>query len=249
MTYDLRLTTYDSLMSNNYFQFKQFRVEQEFCAMKVTTDACIQGAWTPILPDVKHVLDVGAGTGLLSLMMAQRSKDVIIDGIEFDKSAAGQAIENANTSFWKDRIKILEGDVRNFNVQNKYDLIISNPPFFNNSLLSDKDSKNMARHTLSLSYSDLLKVLDTHLKEDGYTSIMLPYTEYQEWEKLLAENEWFEFGRLRVRHGITAPVKRVVGLFGRKKIAVIDEQELVIRDDDNYTPAFIELLSPFYLNL
>jgi len=237
-------------MSNTYFQFKQFRIEQELCAMKVTTDACIQGAWTPVLPHVKHVLDVGAGTGLLSLMLAQRANDIVIDGVEFDKEAAMQAMENVNASPWKESIKIHEIDARNYLAPVKYDLIISNPPFFNDSLLSDKEAKNMARHTLSLSYTDLFKVVAANIAEDGYASIMLPLPEYQKWRALLAQNGWFELSNLFVRHSIAAPVKRVVGLFSRKKVLAIDEQELVIMGDGNkYTNSFVELLSPFYLNL
>ena len=218
--------------------------------MKVTTDACIQGAWTPILPGTKRVLDIGAGTGLLSLMLAQRNEDVIIDGIEFDKDASAQAKENINASPWNDRIKILEGDARNYASPYKYDLIISNPPFFNNSLLSDKESKNMARHTLSLSYSDLFKILETKLAENGYASIMLPHTEYREWKELLTQNGWFESGKLSVSNSPNVPVKRVVGLFGKKRVATINAQDLMIRDNENnYTTAFVDLLSPFYLNL
>jgi len=218
--------------------------------MKVTTDACIQGAWTPVLPHVKHVLDVGAGTGLLSLMLAQRANDIVIDGVEFDKEAAMQAMENVNASPWKESIKIHEIDARNYLAPVKYDLIISNPPFFNDSLLSDKEAKNMARHTLSLSYTDLFKVVAANIAEDGYASIMLPLPEYQKWRALLAQNGWFELSNLFVRHSIAAPVKRVVGLFSRKKVLAIDEQELVIMGDGNkYTNSFVELLSPFYLNL
>ncbi len=237
-------------MGNNYFQFKEFRIEQDLCAMKVTTDACIQGAWTPILPNVARVLDVGIGTGLLCLMLAQRNKDILVDGIEFDKDAVVQAGDNINASPWKDRVCILEGDVRDYDFVHKYDLIISNPPFFNDSLLSDNDSKNLARHTLFLSYPDLLKVLEAHLLEDGYASIMLPFTEYQEWKELLAQNAWFELGSLSVSHTITAPVKRVVGIFSKNKIAAINAQKLAVCDNDNkYTAAFIDLLSQFYLNL
>ena len=218
--------------------------------MKVTTDACIQGAWTPLMPHVKRVLDVGTGTGLLALMLAQRNKDILIDGIEFDKDAAMQAAENVKVSEWNGRLKIIEGDARNYSTLDKYDLIISNPPFFNNSLLSDKDNKNLARHTLSLTYTDLLKVLDNNLAEDGYMSIMLPFIEYQQWKELLHQNGWFEIASLSVSHSAQASVKRVVGLFSKKKLTIIGESTLVIRkDEDNYTEAFIDLLSPFYLNL
>ena len=218
--------------------------------MKVTTDACIQGAWTPVLSHVKRVLDVGAGTGLLSLMLAQRNKDVIIDGIEFDKAAAAQATENVIASHWKDRIKIIEGDAVLYTAPRKYDLIISNPPFFNNSLLSDKDNKNMARHTLSLTYEGLLEVLQNNLAEDGYASIMLPFTEYQQWKELLLKNAWHESMSLFVSNTMDTTPKRVVGLFSKTKAEKVIEEKLVLRDDgNNYSPAFTALLSPFYLNL
>src|SRR6185503_17847665 len=109
-------------MSNSYFQFKQFRIEQDRCAMKVTTDACIQGAWTPLLPRIKRVLDIGAGTGLLSLMLTQRNPGITVDAIELDKEAAGQASANVNASAWKDSINIIEGDVCNYAFGQKYDL-------------------------------------------------------------------------------------------------------------------------------
>ena len=218
--------------------------------MKVTTDACIQGAWTPLLSDVKQVLDIGAGTGLLSLMLAQRKHDIIIDAIELDSNAAGQARENIAASAWKDSINIIEGDVCNYPFSMKYDLIISNPPFFNNSLQSDKANRNMARHTNSLSYNDLLKSIADNLKDDGYASVLLPFPEYQIWKGLLQEGSWNEFDILSVSHRRHAAVKRVVSIFSKKELTAVNEHSLIIQDDaGKYTPAFIDLLSPYYLDL
>src|ERR1700739_4799939 len=101
-------------MGNSYFQFKQFTIAQDRCAMKVTTDACIQGAWTPLRPGIRRALDVGAGTGLLSLMLAQRNPDIIIDAIEADPAAAAQAAENAASSTWRDRVNIICADARDY---------------------------------------------------------------------------------------------------------------------------------------
>lgn len=236
-------------MSNNYFEFKQFRVGQERCAMKVTTDACIQGAWTPVLQDVKRVLDIGAGTGLLALMLVQRNPDLTVDAIEFDTHAAQQASENISASPWKNRINILEGDVREYSFRNKYDLIISNPPFFNNSLLSNDANNDMARHTLHLSYTELLKVITSQLADDGYASILLPFAEYQLWTTLATEAGFFEIDKLLISHTADAPVKRVVSIFSKKEPSYVDEQKLFIMDGQNYSQAFTDLLSPFYLNL
>jgi len=235
-------------MSNNYFQFKQFRVEQDRCAMKVTTDACIQGAWTPLLPGVERVLDIGAGTGLLSLMLAQRKPDIVIDAIEFDNESSVQARENGIASPWRDRINILEGDVRSYGFSYKYDLIISNPPFFSNSLLGDKEAKNNARHTLSLTYGDLLKAIAGNLSDDGYVSVLLPAVEYDQWKELMVADVWNEIGKLSVSHRPGAAVKRIVGLFSKKDTGTMCSTLTIKGDDNNYTPAFIDLLAPFYLD-
>jgi len=218
--------------------------------MKITTDACIQGAWTPVSAGITRVLDIGAGTGILSLMLAQRNPDIVIDAVEFDHDAAMQAVENVKASGWKERINVLQGDIRNYIAPARYDLIISNPPFFNNSLLSDKANKNLARHTLSLSYSDLLQAIDNNLNQGGYASIMLPYTEYLEWKEGLDENKWYESHKLFIRHKEGAVIKRVVTVFGKKRNPEIKEDTLIIKGNENlYTPEFTDLLSPFYLNL
>ena len=234
---------------NSYFQFKQFRVEQGRCAMKVTTDACIQGAWTPLQPQVRRVLDVGSGTGLLALMLAQRSADVQVDAVELDPEAAAEADANVLASPWKERINVIAGDARQYVASEKYDLIISNPPFFRNSLPSITENKRMARHTGSLAYMDLLEVIAANLADDGYISILLPDTEYAIWIDLLHENGWSEFERLSVRHRPGAGVKRVVGLFRREAAGTSIETDLVISNEEGYSSDFRKLLSPFYLDL
>jgi tRNA1Val (adenine37-N6)-methyltransferase len=234
---------------NSYFDFKQFRIEQDKCAMKVTTDACIQGAWTPILPSVRRVLDIGVGSGLLALMLAQRSQNVSIDGIEYDTDAAAQARENLTASPWSSRTSIIEADAREYRVGERYDLIITNPPFFNNSLLSDKQQKNLAKHTGSLSYAELLDAVDANLSEGGYLSILLPAAEYEVWTKLALSKGWVESGKLMVRHREEALVKRIVGLFSRVELP-LPSDSLVIQDDaGQYTADFKSLLCPFYLAL
>jgi tRNA1Val (adenine37-N6)-methyltransferase len=235
-------------MSNSYFRFKQFNIDQDRCAMKVTTDACIQGAWSPLLPQVKRVLDIGTGTGLLSLMLAQRNPDVIIDAIELDSDAAAQAKENVLASAWHDRVSVVKGDVCDCPFSHKYDLVISNPPFFNNSLLSDKANKNMARHTGFLSYVALLKVIEENLSGEGYASVLLPFAEYQVWSKLIQEAGWTEFARLFVKHTPDAAAKRVVCVFSKQALPA-KEETLVIKDDGVYTAEFTSLLSPYYLDL
>jgi tRNA1Val (adenine37-N6)-methyltransferase len=216
-------------MSNSYFQFKQFRIEQGNCAMKVTTDACIQGAWTPLLPNVRRVLDIGAGTGLLSLLLAQRRPGLV--------------------SKWKDTLQVIEADARNYTAALKYDMIISNPPFFINSLLSCSDSRNLARHTRSLSSNDLLATINNNLCEGGYASILLPTAEYNLFEVSMMEAGWYEWERLSVKHTASSAAKRIVAIISKSKPVLKVAHELIIKNERQYTSAFIQLLSPFYLAL
>src|SRR5215831_18097201 len=140
-------------MSNAFFQFKQFRVDQDRSAMKVTTDACILGASIPV-PVYGKILDVGAGTGLLSLMMAQRTQ-CDIDGVEVDEESYRQAHENFQNSPWSDRLKIVHDDFKKFNPDYKYDLVITNPPFYENSYRSANPALNAAKHNDRLPFKDL----------------------------------------------------------------------------------------------
>lgn len=237
-------------MANQYFQFKQFIIQQDRCAMKVSTDACIQGAWTPVADNVRDVLDIGTGTGLLSLMLAQRNDNVHIDAIELDKEAARQAEDNVASSPWKGRVEVIHADVTRYSFKKSYDMVICNPPFFNNSLLGDTDTRNRARHTLSLTYHDLLDVLNNVLKEDGYASILLPVAEHSEWEKLLNKNGWHINHRLYIQPKENGQPNRIVSLCSRNMTEKIEEERLLIYIAQNqYTPEAIALLKPFYLKL
>ena len=239
-------------MSNPFFRFKQFTIQQDRCAMKVSTDACLQGAWTPIKETVTSVLDIGAGTGLLSLMLAQRSDRILVDAIELDSATALQARENAASSPWNSRVRVINADATKYPYSKQYDLVVCNPPFFNNSLLGDDDSRNLARHTVSLSYSDLWNVLDQALTPDGYASIMLPVVEHAQWEDLLSKNDWHIHHRLCIHHRANSSCKRIVSVCSRnaaqKVTESVTEKKLVIYSAPNqYSPETSELLKPFYL--
>jgi len=218
--------------------------------MKVTTDACILGAWTPLLPGVKKVLDIGTGTGLLSLMLTQRNPGISIDAVELEHAALEQATENVKNSIWPGRIKVIEADIKEYDSGYKYDLIISNPPFFNNSLLSSKDPENLARHTISLSFSELLKAIQVNLSDTGYASVLLPCPEYFQFYELLSDVGFYESRKLLIKHTIHSEVKRVISVFGKTKREKAISSELVIKEDgQNYTAAFKEFLAHFYLYL
>ena len=236
-------------MGNSYFQFKQFKIEQDQCAMKVSTDACIQGAWMPIGPEVKRVLDAGAGTGLLSLMLAQRNKDIQIDAIELDEKASVQAKENVSSSPWSERINVINGDAREYPFEKKYDLLVCNPPFFQNSLLGENPERNNARHTLTFEYGDLVKLMGGTVNEEGYASVLLPYSEMEQWLELLKNNKWNVVKALLIRPRVELKVNRVICICSRTAEALDEEMLIIYSEQNKYSEDTVALLSPFYLNL
>ncbi|MCB0696093.1 MAG: methyltransferase [Chitinophagaceae bacterium] len=236
-------------MSNSYFRFKQFTVHQEKCAMKVSTDACIQGAWTDIPAGCDRVLDIGTGTGLLALMMAHKA-DVLVDALEIDEAACLQARENVAMSDRADKVRVLHVNARAYRGVTKYDLIITNPPFFNNSLLGETPQRNTARHTVTLSYTELFITIKENITDHGLVSILLPVDEFTRWQKLLDENNWQVIRKLNVHPSVGRSANRIVAMcsagVGRQTIT----EELYIRKEGNvYTQEFCKLMSPHYLNI
>ena len=163
----------------SYFAFKQFRVYHDRCAMKVGTDGVLLGAWAPA-ENATRILDIGAGSGLISLMLAQRSEATIV-GVELDEAAALQAHENVAQSRFASRIEIVNTDILHYTSEAKFDLIVSNPPFFNNALECPDKQRAQARHTSSLPLHWLIDAAFRLLREDGLFSIILPADVSQEF--------------------------------------------------------------------
>jgi tRNA1Val (adenine37-N6)-methyltransferase len=237
-------------MSNTYFQFKQFTVHQDQCAMKVTTDACIMGAWTPVPTNARNVLDVGAGTGLLSLMLAQRFANIRIDAVEIDPGAAGQAASNFEDSPWSDRLKSICTDAAKFETPTAYDLLITNPPFFRDSLRGPNHGRNTARHDDSLNENMILELATRFLAPTGMLCVLLPVPEFNRFQELFKEHGWQATSILHIRHTANSAPIRNVGIFSRGTDLPIQEFELVIKNAAGvYTTEFTDLLRPFYLYL
>ena len=183
-------------------------------------------------------------------MLAQRNAEIFIDGIEIDTGAAEQAKKNIEETSWGNRIRIFEGDAKNYAFSEKYDLIITNPPFFNNSLLGPAARKNGARHTVNLTCNDIIRITEICLNEGGYLAILLPDTEFNSFEEMAMLSNWQPFYKLSIKHRETSPAKRVAGLFKKETATNEVSETLVIMNADNsYTPAFRNLMAPFYLNL
>ena len=151
-------------MSNTYFQFKQFKIEQDKCAMKVCTDSCLFGAWLHVEENVKTILDIGCGTGLLSLMLAQKSA-AKIDAVEIDASAYLQAKQNIESSIFSNNISIFNEDILQFSAHEKYDFIVCNPPFYENEKVSETHGEKLAKHSLKLTLENLIQKIDVYKRQ------------------------------------------------------------------------------------
>jgi tRNA1Val (adenine37-N6)-methyltransferase len=240
-------------MANPYFHFKQFTVHHDRCAMKVTTDACLFGAWCAdellkTKEKIKSLLDIGSGTGLLSLMVMQKN-DVNIDAVEIDESAAEQATENFTTSVWKDRLQVLKGDVTQMQLP-QYDCIISNPPFYENELQSPNSKRNVAHHSHGLKLDDLLQIIDNHLSDEGFFFLLLPYKRIDEAKQLMQKNNLYPFKELIAHQSLNHPPFRYMVMGSKKGFENVDTKEIFITSSpNNYTEDFIKLLKEYYLNL
>ena len=224
--------------------------------MKVTTDACLFGAWVAEEvrsqePGVRSSLDIGTGTGLLALMLAQKNSETNILAIEIDKDAAAQAANNIDSSLWKDHVDILEADVKDLSFPEKFDLIISNPPFYEKELRSDTDKKNIAHHSENLTLKELLNIIKNNLNPDGNFFLLLPYKRNDEIKKLFRDHELPISKMMLVRQSVNHDYFRIFikgNLNGEEKETEFDE--LSIWDDKKqYTNEFVMLLKDYYLHL
>lgn len=220
--------------------------------MKVCTDACLFGAWIGKIADRWQTtdgrgLDIGAGTGLLSLMLAQQTA-LQIDAIEMDKEAAEQALENFEASPWKERLLVIEGDARLVHLGRKYDLIISNPPFFNNDLKSDDAQRNLALHSRELSFSELMAVIKQHLAPGGKFAVLLPYHRKDEFEKIALREGFAPEEIVSVRQTPAHAYFRVILLFSTVPVST-NQSVITIREGEQYSAVFTGLLKDYYFKL
>lgn len=225
--------------------------------MKVSTDACLFGAWASQLLSVsstrqkpgQKVLDLGTGTGLLPLMLAQKNGFFQIDAIEIDEGAAGQAGENVNASKWKERIHVIAEDARTFPFGKKYDIIISNPPFYENELKSANHQKNIAHHGQELSFSELLNLIPHLLKPGGEFYLLLPYKREKEIERICKESGLEISTKVLVRQSHSRGYFRLMlrGILGTGLTPPVESEISIWDEHRQYTPEFGELMRDFYL--
>ncbi|MFN6946755.1 MAG: tRNA1(Val) (adenine(37)-N6)-methyltransferase [Cytophagaceae bacterium] len=214
--------------------------------MKVCTDSCLFGAYIQTEKTSGKALDIGTGTGLLSLMLAQKSS-IAIDAIDPDSSAVRQAKENVLNSPWHNQITIYHTSLQDYKTQSRYDLIFSNPPFYKDHLKSKDHKYNTACHSNLLPPEDLLDFVTEHLVEDGTFYILYPVREFDEFVKLAEKSTLYPSEIMSVRDRQGKPVIRKMGKFQKHK-TVVKEKNISIKDGDAYSDDFRNLLKEYYLN-
>lgn len=234
----------------SFFQFKKFTVHQDRTAMKVCTDACVLGAISEFT-DPTYLLDIGTGTGLLSLMVAQRYPESKIKSIELEPEAANQAKENAKRSPFAHQIEVENTSFQSFieNKENQFTGVICNPPFYVNDLQSTNHKKNVAHHQTTLRFEELAFGIQKILKPGGVSWILLPPVEMEKLSSIFAERFFFKTRSITLSHQVDMPVIREISCFERREKEVPFQTEAIsiFHRDGTYTSRFVEALKEYYL--
>jgi tRNA1Val (adenine37-N6)-methyltransferase len=220
--------------------------------MKIGTDGVLLGAWCPIDNNPFSVLDIGAGTGILSLMLAQRSNAEQIDSLEIDEDAYEQCVENFENSPWSDRLFCFHAGLDEFvdDPEDEYDIIISNPPFYSEDYKTDNSQRDLARFQDALPFKDLIEAADLLLSENGIFAVIIPYKEEAKFIDLCIEIELYPVKVTRVKGSHTTPIVRSLLAFKRYELSVLTADELVIEiNRHEYTDDYINLTKDFYLKM
>jgi tRNA1Val (adenine37-N6)-methyltransferase len=231
------------------FQFKSFTIQQDKCAMKVGTDGVLLGAWANA-ENAERILDIGTGTGVIALMLGQRAPEATIVGVDIDKDACMQAEENVQRSPWSERVHIIEASIQEFTPKELYDLIVSNPPYFENSMKTGEHARDLARHNDSLGYTELIFSVNNFLTEKGSFCTVLPVTEGEQFIKMARTQGLYCVKKCEVFPTPDKPVKRLLLEFKKKPEATeMQTEKLVIELDQRhqYSEEYINLTKDFYL--
>jgi len=232
------------------FHFKKFSIDDSSAAMKIGTDAVLLGAWTSSSNETR-ILDIGTGSGILALMMAQRNHKTEIDAIEIEPDAAELARKNVQLSPWSDQIHVFSSSIQDFSVttNNKYSLVISNPPFFTDSLKAPGKARNMARHNDTLPVRDLLKITSELLTVGGKAAFIFPADAFKNWTTDASNFFLFPANIIRVKSSCAHSPHRVMVIFTNEDNQAISDTELNIYSSKGvYTTEYRELTKEFYLN-
>ena len=232
--------------SHKPFRFKHFSIYQEFAAMKIGTDGILLGAWVNC-QNCTYILDIGTGTGVIALMMAQRNENASIDAIEIDENSIKDASMNFNNSTWTNRLNLIHHDVTSFRTAKNYDLIVCNPPFFNNSLKPNDNSRALARHNDKLNITEIAKFSTQKISDKGRVCLILPISSLEEVKLIFAK---FQLELIRICFVKPKPHKqphRILLEFGKQKQS-LQKETITIENEGrhNYTEDYKNLTREFY---
>ncbi len=236
------------------FTFKQFTINQDRCAMKVGTDGVLLGAWTPLINNPYNVLDIGAGTGLIALMIAQRCNAEQIDAIEIDEEAYEQCVENFEASPWNDRLFCFHADLNEyteelFEEEEEYDLIISNPPFYSENYSSGNEKRDQARFQEALPFDELIESAQALLSDNGIFSVIIPFKEEENFIALAKSVNLFPLKITRVKGTPSSEIKRSLLAFCRLEQNPLIDELIIEIERHNYTEEYKNLTKDFYIKM
>ncbi|MFV8269311.1 tRNA1(Val) (adenine(37)-N6)-methyltransferase [Flavobacterium sp. GT2N3] len=234
------------------FSFKQFSIQQDRCAMKIGTDGVLLGAWAPIENNPFSILDIGAGTGVIALMLAQRSNAEQIDALEIDEEAYEQSVDNFENSPWSDRLFCFHAGLDEFveEPEDVYDLIVSNPPFYTEDYKSENQQRDLARFADAMPFEDLIEAADLLLSENGIFAVIIPFKEEENFLAIAKEFELYPLKITRVKGTPTTEIKRSLLAFSRNESVNFPIDELIIETSRHqYTAEYIALTKDFYLKM
>lgn len=233
------------------FKFKEFTINQDQCAMKIGTDGVLLGAWTSIKENPHSILDIGTGTGVIALQLAQQTDAETIDAIEIDDNAYEQAVENFENSDWGDRLFCYHASLEEFvtEIDEKYDLIVSNPPFYTDEFESENNARNKARFTSSLSFLTLLNGVSHLLSTAGLFSVIVPFKEEQNFIQLASKVNLFPVRICRVKGTPIAETKRSLLELSFLESDLITTELIIENSRHQYTKDYVEVVRDFYLKM
>jgi len=233
-------------MGNSWFQFQQFRIHQDRCAMKISTDAVLLGALANA-DDPKRVLDIGTGTGVISLMLAQRFPDAYITAVELDSDAAEQAGENFRESPFSERLLVKNQRFQDFPEDQLFDLIVSNPPYFPDHLKSHDSKRNQALHTDALAFEELIEKAQKLLEKEGKIWIILPPRQMEDFIALAEKVGLYPYRKVFVRDIETKPLIRMILGFSPQHLDPTVEELMIKKEQGTFSDAYSNLISGFLL--
>ncbi|WP_425076719.1 tRNA1(Val) (adenine(37)-N6)-methyltransferase [Psychroserpens sp. S379A] len=236
---------------NKPFQFKQFTVNQDQCAMKIGTDGVLLGAWTSVESRPFSILDIGAGTGILALMLAQRSQAQVIEALEIDDMTYEQCVDNFEQSPWNDRLFCYHASLEEFadEIEDSYDLIICNPPFFSEDYKTDNKQRDLARFQDAMPFKHLLEGVAFLLSENGLFSVIIPFSEEEHFKHLASQVQLFPKRITRVKGNPTSETKRSLLEFSFFKTETETTEITIETSRHQYTQDYINLTKDFYLKM